>query len=212
VTQRAILLLPFIVLAITRLAIEGFVRVFPLHVSWVPSMLVYYAAIEGAAWYVRRAHPSATLSFARKPLPRTSSLIVGALLPAMLPLGFFVLNVRAVPVWVLIAILLFAAVNPYFEELFWRGLMSLAPASRAFRILYSGLLFAFAHWFLLGSYWFKDLRVLISVVITTFLMGMAWMWFYLRERTLFYPLVSHILVDIFNLSVAMFLGLRLVTV
>ena len=49
-------------------------------------------------------------------------------------------------------------------------------------------------------------------VITTFIMGLAWMWFYLRERSLAYVIASHLIVDIFNLSVAMFIGIRLRTV
>jgi membrane protease YdiL (CAAX protease family) len=43
-------------------------------------------------------------------------------------------------------------------------------------------------------------------------MGLAWMWFYLRERSLAYVIASHLIVDIFNLSVAMFIGIRLRTV
>jgi membrane protease YdiL (CAAX protease family) len=205
-----ILLLPFVILGITRLAIEVSVRALPMHLSWIPSMVVYYAAIEASVWWVRRAN-RVELSFTRTQA-RRSSLIFGAIVPALLPFGFFVLNVRAVPPIVLGAIAIFAFINPYFEERFWRGLMALAPGPPRWRIFYSGFLFAFSHYFLWCAYWLSKPRVMISVIITTFLMGIAWMWFYLRERTLFYPLVSHILVDIFNLSVAMFLGIRLVTV
>ncbi|TRZ65199.1 MAG: CPBP family intramembrane metalloprotease, partial [Rhodocyclaceae bacterium] len=81
-----------------------------------------------------------------------------------------------------------------------------------FRIFYSGFLFAFSHWFLWGSYWFSTPRLLIPVVVTTFVMGVAWMWLYLKARTLFYPMLEHSFVDIFNLSVAMFVGLNLVKV
>lgn len=80
------------------------------------------------------------------------------------------------------------------------------------RIFYSGLLFAFSHWFFTGAYWLSNPRVLIPVVITTFVMGVAWMWFYLRERSLAYTIASHLAVDVFNLSVAMFMGVRLRTV
>ncbi len=43
-------------------------------------------------------------------------------------------------------------------------------------------------------------------------MGVAWMWFYLRERSLGYVIASHLVVDVLNLSVAMFMGVRLRTV
>lgn len=136
----------------------------------------------------------------------------GVILPALLPLGFFVLNVTLVPLAVLGAIIVFAIVNSYFEEVFWRGLMVYLPASDWVRILYSGTLFAFSHWFFMGAYWLSNPRVLIPVLITTFVMGIAWMWFYLRERSLAYTIASHLVVDILNLSVAMFMGLQLRTV
>ncbi len=64
----------------------------------------------------------------------------------------------------------------------------------------------------MGAYWLSRPRVLIPVLITTFIMGIAWMWFYLRERSLGYTIASHFVVDVFNLSVAMFMGLPLRTV
>ena len=38
------------------------------------------------------------------------------------------------------------------------------------------------------------------------------MWFYQRQKNLAYPILSHALVDIFNLSVAVFYGLKLITI
>lgn len=42
-------------------------------------------------------------------------------------------------------------------------------------------------------------------------MGVCWMWLYQRDGRLIYPIVSHILVDIFNLSIAIFMGVSLPT-
>lgn len=208
------LLLPFAVLGLTRAAIEVSARFLPTSWAWIPAFCVYYAVIEGAVLLVRATVPGSrqNLAFGVRPTPDTRTLVFGVILPALLPLGFFVLNVRAVPASIFLAILAFALINPFFEEVFWRGLLALIPAPDGFRILYSGFLFAFSHWFLWGSYWFTTPRLLIPVVATTFIMGVAWMWLYLKTRTLFYPMLSHVFVDTFNLSIAMFMGLHLVKV
>jgi len=213
--QRALmLLLPFVVLGIARLGAEASVRILPLRSAWIPALLVYYLAIEGAVLLVRRVIPGARdgLSYFSGRRPGARRFALGVLLPAVLPLGFFVLNVALVPRAILGAIIVFALVNSYFEEVFWRGLMSYLPATDRVRILYSGTLFAFSHWFFTGAYWLSNPRVLIPVLITTFIMGVSWMWFYLRERSLAYTIASHLVVDVLNLSVAMFMGLQLRTV
>lgn len=208
------LLLPLAVLAVSRLGADVSVRLLPMHIAWIPAFVVYYLAIEASVFWVRRAVPGASggLSFSSGARPAARRVIFGAVLPGLLPLGFFVLNVSLVPAAVLGAIVVFAAINSYFEEVFWRGLLAHLPAPDPVKILYSGALFAFSHWFFTGAYWLSRPRVLIPVVITTFVMGVAWMWFYLRERSLVYTIVSHFVVDVLNLSVAMFMGLRLRTV
>jgi membrane protease YdiL (CAAX protease family) len=212
--RTTMVLVPLAVLAVSRLGAEVFVRLHPLRYAWIPSLIVYYLAIEAAVVWVRRAVPEARqgLSFRSGARPTRRHLVLGVVIPALLPLGFFILNVRMVSLGVLGLIVVFAPINAYFEEVFWRGLMSYLPASDRVRILFSGGLFAFSHWFFMGAYWLSRPRVLIPVVITTFLMGIAWMWFYLRERSLAYTIASHFVVDVLNLSVAVFLGLRLRTV
>ncbi len=208
------LLLPLVVLGLSRLGADVSVRLLPMHFAWIPAFVVYYIAIEASVFWVRRTVPGASAgpSFSAGARPGTRHLVFGVILPGLLPLGFFVLNVSLVPPVILGAILVFAGINSYFEEVFWRGLMAHLPASDRVRILYSGGLFAFSHWFFTGAYWLSRPRVLIPVVITTFVMGVAWMWFYLRERSLLYTIASHFVVDVLNLSVAMFMGLRLRTV
>ncbi len=207
-------LLPFVVLGVSRLGAEVSVRLLPMRIAWVPALLVYYLAIEAAVLWVRRAIPGAQdgLSFYSGTRPGPRAVLLGVVLPALLPFGFFVLNVALVPVAILGGIIVFAIINSYFEEVFWRGLMAYLPASNRVRVFYSGILFAFSHWFFTGAYWLSNPRVLIPVLLTTFVMGVAWMWFYLRERSLVYTIASHLIVDVLNLSVAMFMGVHLRTV
>ena len=78
-------------------------------------------------------------------------------------------------------------------------------------LLYSSVLFSFSHYFLWGAYWLSDPHKLIPMVGVTFIAGVLWMWFYIKQRNLFHPMISHFLCDVFNLSVAMFYGLKMVT-
>jgi membrane protease YdiL (CAAX protease family) len=137
--------------------------------------------------------------------------VLGILIPALLPFPVFLFNLRVVSAGFLWAIVLFAAVNPYFEETFWRGLMDLLPVGPRLRVCCSGILFSFSHFILWGAYWLSKPRILVPTLITTFFMGLCWMWLYQRTRTLLYPILSHALVDVFNLSVAVFCGVRLLT-
>lgn len=197
------------VLIVSRVAADLFVVRMPLAVAWVPALLVYYTAIAATARILggpaaRNQRPHGSLAWPH--------ITFGVVLPACLPAGFFVRNVAAVPWTVLVVIPVFAVINAWFEERFWRGVLAQAPLPIWGRIAASGVLFAFSHWFVTGAHWFAEPRVLWSVVGTTFVMGLMWMWFYLRAGRLHWVVASHACVDVLNLSVAMFLGLPMRTV
>jgi len=212
---RSLYFLPFAVILFTRMGIECSVRLFPMRYAWIPSFLLYYGIVAVCHRFVQRGilrGQRAVLSYAPWPVPGPKAWLFGVVLPAMPTFGFFLLNFRAVPVVLFGPIIAFALINPIFEETFWRGIMNLLPAPRWIRILYSGFLFSFAHYSTSGAYWLSNPRVLTAVVICTFLMGVGWMWLYQRQRTLFYPILGHAMVDVLNLSVAVFSGVQLVTV
>lgn len=212
--KRVVLLsMPVFVILFTRAGVEIAVRLLPLRYSWIPSFIVYFISIGLCLLYARRKLGLAVEygSFSVRAFPRGNLLVFGILLPAIIPLWVFIKNVDTVPTEFLIYILLFALINPFFEESFWRGLMDKIPSGSRFRILYSSLLFSASHYFLWGSYWLLPPQKWIAAVISTFIMGILWMWFYQRQRNLVYPMISHAFVDIFNLSVAVFYGLKLVT-
>ncbi len=209
-----LLSMPFFVLLFTRGGIEISVRLLPLRYSWIPAIAFYYLSIGACLLYSRRRlglHIDyGTLS--RRSFPKLRLFVFGIAFPAIIPLWVFVKNVGVVPPEFVFYIVLFSLINPFFEESFWRGLLDKIDAGRTFRIFYSALLFSFSHYFLWGAYWLLPPQKWIAAVVSTFIMGTLWMWFYQRHRNLLYPILSHVLVDIFNLSVAMFFGLKLVTV
>ncbi len=214
-SRKMLFLLPVVLLLVTRLGIEISVRIFDLRFSWIPAFMVYYAVIEWSFFYAKRklAIEPVSISFSLRPAPKWNRLVFGVIVPALLPFGFFLLNVNAVPITFLVFIIVFALVNPYFEERFWRGLLSFLPAGNKVKIFYSALLFCGSHYFLWGAYWLANPpEKWIAAVITTFIMGILWMWFYQKDGRLEYPILSHILVDIFNLSFAVFYGIALNTI
>ena len=206
--------MPLFVILFTRAGIEICVTLLPLRYSWIPSFLFYFVSIELCLLYARHNLKINVRfgSISKGSSPKMKFLLIGILLPALIPLPMFILNVKAVPAIFLVYISLFAVVNPFFEESFWRGLLNNIPFGNGFKILYSSLLFCSTHYFLWGSFWLLPEPKWIAAVISTFVMGILWMWFYQRQRNLIYPIISHALVDVFNLSIAMFYGLKLITI
>ncbi|GAB3222017.1 CPBP family glutamic-type intramembrane protease [Spirosoma arcticum] len=212
-SSRALLLLPFFVLLFTRIGIEISVWVLPLRWAWLPAFAGYYLAIAITIRYANRyLGVSSPVVGKLLPPPSIHLILIGVMIPALLPLGVFVLNVQVVPLSMLMGIVGFALINPFFEDAFWRGLLAHVPLSRWGRILFSASLFSFSHYFLWGAYWLATPHILIPTCLTTFIMGVCWMWFYQRDQRLIYPIMSHMLVDVFNLSIAVFMGIPLPTV
>jgi membrane protease YdiL (CAAX protease family) len=207
-------LMPIALLLWTRLGIELSVLLFPVRYAWIPAFFFYSFFIILCLLYASKKFNVAVKirHNSLRPIPPKKYLFWGIIVPALLPLGMFILNIRAVPPIFIIYILLFSLVNPFFEEIFWRGLLHHMPTSSKIKILYSSTLFAFSHYFLWGTYWLADPRKWITTVIATFIMGMLWMWFFDKQKNLLYTIISHFFVDVFNLSVAVFFGLKLVTI
>ena len=101
--------------------------------------------------------------------------------------------------------LLFALINPFVEEGYWRGAM-LDAAARwpvVLRVVYSSSVFAVSHPLIYGT--FSDANRTLEVVIATFVMGLAWSIAYLRMRSLWIPIVAHVITDVCNLAVFAFM-------
>lgn len=200
---------PFLVLIFTKFVILFSTNYFRPEVSWIPAFIGYYFAII-SVFFISTKYLSLPVgeifSFSLKPFPKFGLLFGTIIIPAMLPLAAFILNVKNVPWIFLLYIVIFSCINPIFEEAFWRGLLNYLPGKNAFRILYTAVLFSFSHYFL-WEYWFKFPLVIIPTLISTFIMGVLWMYFMQKQKNLAYPIISHFFVDIFNLSVAVYCGI-----
>jgi len=203
------LLSPLFVLLVTRGVVEMSTRLFDHEVAWVPAFLGYYLAILIVGYlaltrYSVNMFAKTSLRLAK--VPTLKLLLLGIVIPALLPVSVFIAYIDKIPIEFIFYILFFSLINPVFEEGFWRGLMVHQPMNKLFVTLYTALLFSFSHYFLWGT-WLSDYLVLLPTLISTFLMGLAWMWFIQKTGNLSWLIISHFFVDVFNLSVAVYYGL-----
>lgn len=211
----AFYLFPPVLMLLTRAGIELSVAWIPSKSAWISSFAIYYICILLISDFARRKgfYDENPRGFYYKiKNPGILRLLWGVALPAVLPLYFFLKNVAGVPLEVLEMIVIVALINPYFEEKFWRKLMSQMPVKNSFKIVYSAFWFSAGHYILWASYWLTEPRVWMPTVATTFIMGICWMSFFLKTGKYRYIVISHMLVDIFNLSAAVFFGIELRTI
>lgn len=205
-------MLPFAVVLVSWLAAVVSVQLVPVSGARLVTVACYYAAIGASVVLVRRAVPEARrapfLYSGRRASGRR--VVLAIVLPAVPVLLFLLLKLAPVSPTVVVAAVVFAAVNASFEETFWRGVMAHLPASDRVRILYPAAVFGLAHWCNVGVLMPLSTRSVVLMVGSAFLLGVLWMWFYLRERSLLYPIASHFATDVFAvLALAMSMSSRM---
>ncbi len=172
--------------------------------AFIPLALVYWGVTFAVAY--RFLGMSLITALFRKPdksvLWAVSSLAVG-----MIPLPILLLNLNLLTSPAVIALwLTFAAVNPLFEELYWRGfLLSALPFPKWLSVGYSTLLFAASHPLLWGVFSIANRSPIMWASLM--IMGAVWSVACLKTSSLRWCVISHFLADIFNLSVFVFLNL-----
>ena len=207
--NRFLLFSPLLVLILTRLGIELFTNIFDSQISWIPSFLGYYFSIVIIYLIIRFVFNTQIfkhLDFKLKPVPKIGLLVLTVFLPAILPIAAFITQSQFVPNIFYVYIFIFALINAPFEEIYWRGILAFIPGNNVFRNFFTAGLFSFSH-FVFWDYWYKTPIIMIPTVISTFIMGFLWMHLMNKKKNILYPILSHILVDIFNLSVAVYSGL-----
>ncbi|CAM3411761.1 CPBP family intramembrane glutamic endopeptidase [Aequorivita lipolytica] len=130
-----------------------------------------------------------------------------ALIVGLLPLPLFLMHYETLQIWqVWLPWILLALFNPWIEEFYWRGLLLNYTKnwSNWTAILFTSLVFAFSHAvFGVNS----DLNSGLTVIISTFIMGIVWGLVYKKTASLRWIILAHFLVDFLNLSAASFLDL-----
>jgi membrane protease YdiL (CAAX protease family) len=130
------------------------------------------------------------------------SIIIGFLPFSILLLN---LNILSNPI-IIILWIAFSLINPFFEEIYWRGfLLKNTFRSKLLCTIYSTVFFVISHLCIWGifSYGNRNIFTIFSLII----MGVLWCLINLKRKSLWWNIVSHFMVDIFNLSVFVFLNL-----
>jgi membrane protease YdiL (CAAX protease family) len=110
---------------------------------------------------------------------------------------------------------IFAVINSLFEEAYWRGFLldETAHLPRVLGIIYSSVLFTAIHPLNLGVFSkiqaFDPVRpmALIPFLIILFILSLFYCLLYLKSKSLRLPILSHILTDLGNLSIFLFMNM-----
>ena len=126
----------------------------------------------------------------------------------LIPLSILLLNLYLLASFPLVTALwvLFAFINPFFEQVFWRGyLMQKLPFRAGWRVAYSTALFVLSHPFMWGIFSVanRSWMTMVSLII----MGTVWCVVYLKTSSLRWCYISHFMVNIGNLTIFVFLNL-----
>lgn len=203
VRRHLVLASPLIVIAAGHLTAQA-VKSLEGHARWVPVILVLWTAMLlftrfGTESHARRAWFAPSMG--------NIGWRVLAVLVGLMPLWVFLRFAGVLaPADIWVPWLLFGLVNPFVEEMYWRGSVLTAASSwpRLLAVAYVSVVFAASHPLVLGV--FSHANRTIEVTISTFVMGIVWAVVFLKTRSLRWPVFSHFLVDMLALSVATFLN------
>ena len=174
--------------------------------AWLPLALIYWSMLAFFMTWGR--NHETILRWFLPPAKGTWGWSMLAIAVSFIPLPILLMNwplLRPIDVW--LPWLLFALINPWFEEGYWRGLLidTTATWKNGVSILYTSGLFALSHPALWGVNSISNRSII--VVVSTFIMGIVWAFVYQKTRSLRWVVIAHILVDLFNLAVPVFLNL-----
>lgn len=174
--------------------------------AWIPVAIFYWGSIFAFIYFFT------TKEERSKWLSRVEGHFgwkIGTVLVGLFPLTILFTNLQLLSESLAATLfwLLFALINPFFEEGFWRGLLlnKLPFQSKFAKVLYSTLFFILSHPLLWGVFSIANRSYMIFVSLL--IMSLVWSYAYYRIGSLRWPIFSHFLVDVGNLSVFTFLNL-----
>ncbi|WP_374660032.1 lysostaphin resistance A-like protein [Inhella sp.] len=176
--------------------------------AWVPTMLVFWLAIflllrhEGLAHSRRRFGPAAG-SRLNAGFWSTLAVLVGLLsLPGFLRHAGLLDSTSLVLAW-----LVFALVNPWFEEAYWRGLLMDRSCAWGWwpSLLWSSAAFALSHPLIWGIHSLPLRKP--EALAALFFVGLVWGLAYQRTHSLRWCVLGHLLANGLGLSALVLLNL-----
>jgi len=153
---------------------------------------------------VKFAGISGIKNWLQKPSGKMVWLILSVLV-GFIPFQIFLTNLQIITVPLMLLSIPFVLLNPFFEELYWRGfVLDFTFKSKVLSSLYSSILFIISHLFIWGvfSYGNRNYFLIGSLAI----MSTVWCIVRMKTRSLWWCIISHFLVDVFNLMVFVMLN------
>jgi CAAX protease family protein len=166
-------------------------------IAWLgdrPRIKPWFAQPQGSRWWLFLALAIGLISFPLLFIPNIHIL-------------------RSVPL--LIAWFAFAVINSVCEEAYWRGFLldEMSDLPRAFGVVYSSLLFIAIHPLMLGV--FSRIQAfdpahplnLLPFILILVMISLVYCLVYLKTKSLRWPILSHFLSDLGNLSIFLFMNM-----
>jgi len=170
---------------------------------FIPAFILYW----GLSFLitVRIAGISSIKSWFQKPDGKVGWLIL-SIITGFIPFSIFLSHLSIITLPLMLLSITFAIINPFFEQLYWRGfLLDYTFKSKILNSIYSSILFILSHLFIWGvfSYGNRNFFLIGSLAI----MSTIWCLVRVKTKSLWWCIISHILVDIFNLIVFVMLNM-----
>jgi uncharacterized protein len=153
---------------------------------------------------VKFAGISGIKNWLQKPSGKMGWLILSVLV-GFIPFQIFLTNLQIITVPLMLLSMPFVLLNPFFEELYWRGFaLDFTFKSKVLSSIYSSILFIISHLFIWGvfSYGNRNYFLIGSLAI----MSTVWCIVRIKTKSLWWCIISHFIVDVFNLMVFVMLN------
>jgi membrane protease YdiL (CAAX protease family) len=170
---------------------------------FVPAFIVYWGLSALIAF--KLAGVSYINNLFNKPVGKIGWLILSIII-GFLPVSILLGNLSMITVPLMILSVLFSIINPVFEELYWRGfVLDYTFRSKLLSSIYSSMLFILSHLCIWGvfSYGNRNLFLIFSLII----MSIVWCIVRVKTKSLWWCIISHFFVDLFNLLVFVMLNI-----
>jgi membrane protease YdiL (CAAX protease family) len=201
--QRLIIFSPILVILIEYLVIRAAQPALGVW-AWAPCLGVYWISI--ALLVLWGGGKAAVRGWMRPSQGRWwwSGLAILLALPALLMIGSWRL---LQPVYVWVPWLIVGLLNPFLEEFYWRGLLLDATRSWSAWISIPGFALLFTLHHLFGIAVTTPSMSSPVFLINTFVIGTLFGLIYRKTNSLRWLIASHVMSDLFGMSVVIFLNL-----
>jgi uncharacterized protein len=193
-------LIPIIICQFTAITLGKYLKEW----VWAPIIIIYWLILILLIFIY---DPSAIKRWLLKPTGHWIWLIISILL-GLLPLPLmFIWNLNLLRgATIIVPYILLFVINPWLEEFYWRGVLldSMNDLASWIGITYSSILFSLNH---AAFAWYSTLSRGPSLYINALFLGVIWAIVYRKTKSLRWCIFSHILADMFSMSVPVFLNL-----